>query len=385
MSVLLLATYDTKAEEAAYLMGALQALGVAAERCDISLHAGGEHWDAPRKLEGMDAAAARALDRIAFAPQQGRRMVVAIGGGTGGQIALKVMRSLPIEMPKVMVSTLPFDPRYEVADNAIVMVPTMADLTGLNATVRQALDRAAAIVGGLYHATLPTGRVAVAPSTGITALGITGPGVDALSNRLKREGRETTVFHANGFGGAAFARWCAASAFDGVVDYTPHELTRLYVAGVHAPMPARFTAYRDLPRVVLPGGVNVIGMGQDHLMPDVYRARPHYSHSPLFTHVQCTPEEVRKCAGVLAEALAQGRGPARVVIPMGGFSSEDREGCSIHSPKLRAVFAEALEDALPPEVRVRRIDAHINDPAAAHAAADALAEARAEATNKEPA
>ncbi|MGR3540919.1 MAG: Tm-1-like ATP-binding domain-containing protein [Hasllibacter sp.] len=383
MSVLLLATYDTKAEEAAYLMGALMALGVAAERCDISLHAGGEHWDAARKMAGMDAAAARALDHVAFAPQQGRRMVVAIGGGTGGQIALKVMRALPIEMPKVMVSTLPFDPRYELADNAIILVPTMADLTGLNATVRQALDRAAAIVGGLYHATLPTGRVAVAPSTGITALGITAPGVDALSRRLKRQGRETTVFHANGFGGAAFARWCAAGAFDAVIDYTPHEVTRLHVAGVHTAMPARFDAYRDLPRVLLPGGVNVIGMGQDHLMPDVYRARPHYAHSPLFTHVQCTPEEIRKCAHVLAAALSDGAGPARVVLPMGGFSSEDREGASIHSAKLRAVFAEALEGALPPAVPVRRIDAHVNDPAAADAAAEALEEVRAQATLKE--
>ncbi|PRY93093.1 uncharacterized protein (UPF0261 family) [Hasllibacter halocynthiae] len=383
MSVLLLATYDTKAEEAAYLMGALMALGVAAERCDISLHSEGEHWEAARKLSGMEAAAARALDHVAFAPQQGRRMVVAIGGGTGGQIALRVMRALPIEMPKVMVSTLPFDPRYELADNAIVLVPTMADLTGLNATVRQALDRAAAIVGGLYHATLPTGRVAVAPSTGITALGVTGPGVDALSRRLKREGREATVFHANGFGGAAFARWCAAGAFDSVVDYTPHELTRLYVAGVHTDMPTRFTAYRDLPRVVLPGGANFIGMGEPHLMPDAYRLRPHYRHSPLFTHVQCTPEEAARCAAILGAALSEGRGPARVLLPMRGFSAEDREGCAIPSPALREAFAAALEGALPDHVPVRRMDAHINDPAAAEAAAAALAEVRAEATAKE--
>ena len=376
MSVLLLATYETKAEEAAYLMGALMALGVQAEKCDISLHAGGEHWGAAEKLEGMRVAAARALDRIAFAPQKGRRMVVAIGGGTGGQIALDVFKALPIEMPKVLVSTLAFDPRYAVADNAIIIVPTMADLTGLNATVRQALDRAAAIVGGLYHATLPTGRVAVAPSVGITALGVTAPGVDALTARLARMGRETTVFHANGFGGAAFARWCAAGAFEAVIDYTPHELTRLHIAGVHTEMPTRFSAYRDLPRVVLPGGVNIIGMGQAHLMPDAYAARPHYEHSPLFTHVQCTEEEAARCARVLAAALSEGHGPARVILPMGGFSSEDRDGGAIHAPALRHAFADALEAALPAAVPVRRIDAHVNDPAAARAAADALTELR---------
>ncbi len=372
MSVLLLATYDTKGEEAAYLMGALQAGGVPAERCDISLHSDGAVWDPKAKLAGMEAAASRAIEQIAYAPQQGRRMVCAIGGGTGGQIALQVLRSLPIEMPKVMVSTLPFDPRYALADNAIVLVPTMADLTGLNATTRQALDRAAAIVGGLYHATLPEGRVAVRPSIGVTALGITAPGIDALHKRLQRAGHEVTVFHANGFGGAAFARWCAAGAFRAVIDYTPHELTRLNIAGAHVQMPERFTVYGGLPRVILPGGANVIAMGEARLMPDVYLARPHYSHSPLFTHVQCTEEEMARMAGILADELLKGSGPAEVLLPMAGFSTEDREGCAIPGPAQREAFAEVMEDRLRGAMPVRRLPWHVNDRETAAAAADAL-------------
>ncbi len=376
MSVLLLATYDTKAEEAAYLMGALVAGGVPVERCDISLHADGEQWNAAEKVAGMHRAALRAIDEIAFRPQKGRRMVVAIGGGTGGQIALDVLRSLPIEMPKVMVSTLPFDPRYALADNAIVLVPTMADLTGLNATTRQALDRAAAIVGGLYHATLPEGRVGASPSIGVTALGVTAPGVDALIPRLRRSGDEVTVFHASGFGGAAFARWCAAGAFKAVIDYTVHELTRLNVAGVHVAMPHRFTAYGHLPRVVVAGGANFIGMGEPHLMPDAYRQRPHYSHSPLFTHVQCAPDEIGHCARILGAALGEGTGPCTVIVPMGGFSSEDRPGGAIEHPGLREIFADAVEAALPPGIAVARIPHHINQRETARAAADALANLR---------
>jgi uncharacterized protein (UPF0261 family) len=372
VSVLLLATYDTKGEEAAYLMGALQALGVPAERCDISLHSDGEVWHAPEKLAGMRDAARRAIDQIAYSPQQGRRMVCAIGGGTGGQIALDVLRSLPIEMPKVMVSTLPFDPRYALADNAIVLVPTMADLTGLNATTRQALDRAAAIVGGLYHATLPEGRVAARPSIGVTALGITAPGIDALNKRLTRAGHEVTVFHANGFGGAAFARWCAAGAFRAVVDYTPHELTRLNIAGAHVEMPERFTVYGGLPRVVLPGGANVIAMGEARVMPDAYLARPHYSHSPLFTHVQCTEAEMARMARILGDALLKGDGPAEVLLPMRGFSTEDRIGCAIEGPAQREAFAEVIEARLAGAIPVRRLPWHVNDRETAAAAADAL-------------
>ncbi len=368
MSVLLLATYDTKQQEADYLITALTALGVPVETCDISLHAGGAQWGPEAKIAGMAKATERAIKEISEKPQMGRRMVVAIGGGTGGQIALRVLKSLPLAMPKVLVTTLPFDPRYIMADSAIVLVPTVADLCGLNATTRAALDQAAAITGGLYHATLPTGPVSLSPSIGVTSLGVTGPGTDALCARLRQTGNEVTVFHANGFGGAAFARWATNGAFKSVIDYTPHELTRCYIAGVNADMPGRFTSMGHLPRVVLPGGVNFIGMGEPALMPETYLARPHYSHSPLFTHVQCTEDEMVKCANILGEALKQATAPVRVLIPMAGFSSEDRPGGAIESKALRNAFADTLETHVP----LTRLSGHINDSATADAAVDAL-------------
>jgi uncharacterized protein (UPF0261 family) len=368
MSVLLLATYDTKAEEAEYLILALLALGVEVERCDMSLNACGAQWSPAEKVAGMAKATDRAIAEISKDKGVGRRMVVAIGGGTGGQIALKVLQSLPVAMPKVLVTTLPFDPRYIIADSSIVLVPTIADLCGLNATTRAALDQAAAITGGLYHATLPTGPASLSPSVGVTALGVTGLGTDMVGARLRGDGNEVTVFHANGFGGAAFTRWSQIGAFKSVIDYTPHELTRCHVAGVHADMPGRFTAMGHLPRVMLPGGVNFIGLGEAALMPEIYRARPHYAHSPLFTHVQCSEVEMVKCATILGEALIKATAPVRVIIPMGGFSSEDRPGGTIESATLRAAFADTLEAIFP----VTRVAGHINDKAVADAAVDAL-------------
>ena len=368
MSVLLLATYDTKQEEADYLILGLKAQGVPVEQCDISLKAGGAHWSPAAKVAGMKAATERAIAEINSAPQAGRRMVVASGGGTGGQIAVNVLRSLPLAMPKVLVTTLPFDPRYVIADSSIVLVPTIADLCGLNATTRAALDRAAAITGGLYHATLPTGPASQTPSVGVTSLGVTGPGTDALCDRLRADGDEVTVIHANGLGGAAITRWAEHGAFKSVVDYTPHELTRCYIAGVNAEMPGRFTVMGNVPRVILPGGVNFIGMGQADLMPEAYRARPHYSHSPLFTHVQCTADEVAKCANILGEAITQATAPVRVLIPMGGFSSEDKPGGGIESMALREVFRDTISQ----HTNAISLDGHINDTATAMAAVDAL-------------
>jgi uncharacterized protein (UPF0261 family) len=367
MCILLLGTLETKREEAAYLMAKLRATGLEVRLCDISLHAGGAQWCPEEKLAGMNAAAARALDEIMSQPAGHVRLVLAIGGGTGGQIALRVLQGLPSALPKVLLTTLPFDPRFFVADSSIVLVPTIADLCGLNDTVRAALDTAAAVADGMYRAG-PSAHAVPRASVGVTSLGVTAQGTDALCARLRLAGEEVTVFHSNGFGGAAFARWAAEGAFKATVDYTPHELTRCTIAGVHADMPTRFTAMGHVPRVLLTGGVNIVGLGAPAEIPEIYRARAHYSHSPLFTHVKCTPKEAAQCADVLGRALATATAPVRVFAPMGGFSSEDRPGGAVHDPDLRQIFADALERHIP----VTRLPGHINDAQVAHTAADAL-------------
>ena len=299
MRVQLLATFDTKWEEAEYLIAGIKALGVEVERCDISLLAGGAYWTPAEKLAGMERAVCRAVGEVLDTVGTEPRLIVAIGGGTGGQIALKVLQALPVDWPKVFVTTMPFDPRYAVADNPMILVPTLADLCGLNATTRTALDKAAAITGGLVQAAPKAVPLAAVKSIGVTSLGVTGGGTDALCVDLRKQGHEVTVFHANGFGGAAFAKWSAMGAFKSIIDYTPHELTRLHVAGVSADMPGRFNCLPNVPRVVLPGGVNFIGLGEKALIPEKYKARPHYLHSPLFTHVQVNEDEMVKCATIL--------------------------------------------------------------------------------------
>lgn len=368
MKVYLLATFDTKWEEAEYLLSGLSAQGIDAHRCDLSLLAGGAYWTPAEKLAGMDRAVDRAIENVSAASDGGSCMMVAIGGGTGGQMALRVLQALPVDWPKVFVTTMPFDPRYAVADDPIILIPTLSDLCGLNATTRTALDKAAAVAGGLYRAGPTSVPLASVKSIGVTSLGVTGGGTDALCVDLRKRGDEVTVFHANGFGGAAFARWSAMGAFKAIIDYTPHELTRLHVAGVCANMPGRFTSLPNVPRVVLPGGVNFIGLGEKSLIPDVYKSRPHYSHSPLFTHVQVTEGEIVKCANVLGASLQAAKSRTRVLIPMGGFSSEDRPGGAIESPDLRAAFADTLETHIP----VRRLAGHINDRVVAEAAIAAL-------------
>ncbi|MEM6713028.1 MAG: Tm-1-like ATP-binding domain-containing protein [Pseudomonadota bacterium] len=373
-SVLLLATVDTKREAVEYFTETMSKHGIRCRVLDLSLHADGEVWSGPRKLQEMSDVAHNTAMLARDAIEAGVVAAVAIGGGTGGEIALQVMRGLPFAFPKMLVTTLPFDPRYAVADNAITIVPSLADVCGLNQALRQVLENAAAMLAGLCNTATKLSHVSDIQSVGITALGATGAAADELAHALNDQGHEATVFHANGFGGAAFARFARCGTFHTVVDLTCHELTRKHVAGVGVQMPDRFTAARDagVPQVILPGGLNFIGLGELALIPEQFRRRGHYQHSGFFTHVQVTENEMALVAGKLVEALNPATAPVTVLVPMGGFSHQDKPGGPIEAPELRDVFWQIISSQLESHIELIRLESHICAPETTTAIMDAV-------------
>jgi uncharacterized protein (UPF0261 family) len=357
-NVLVLATLATKSDEANYLIDRLSALGVAARIVDISLHTEGRNLDGDAKVATMEAAAEQATVDVVEAVAGDAKVIV----GIGGEIALRVLRALPITFPKLLVTTLPFDPRVTLADNSIFLVPTLADIAGLNTILRQVLDNTALMVSGLCCDDLGADHRNALHSVGVTALGATDGAVAPLVRALAGRGRESTVFHSNGYGGAAFARFATQGAFDAIVDLTPHELTRIHVDGAHVDMPDRFSAGGALPRVVLPGALNFVGLGEKSLLSDRYLKRPHYAHSRFFTHVKMSAEEMDRVTTLLAESLNALTGPCAVIVPMGGFSHHDRPGGAIEDPALRAVCRDSFQRHLDPQVQLEIVDAHLFDP-----------------------
>ncbi|MDJ0994011.1 MAG: Tm-1-like ATP-binding domain-containing protein [Dinoroseobacter sp.] len=360
--VLVLATLDTKREETAYLVDRISEHGVAAQIIDISLTSNGGALDETKKLEAIDRIVTSQLGTIVSRLDSGINAVVGMGGGTGGEIALRLMRALPITFPKVLVTTLPFDPRIAAADSSIVFVPTLVDICGLNATLREVMENTAALTAGLCSTRRQANACVAAPSIAVTGLGATEGAVKRLTGTLKEREIESTVFHANGYGGAAFARFAERGAFSSVIDLTPHEVTRIHVAGAHVPMPTRFSSARDIPYIMLPGGINFIGLGERSLVPSEYLDRPHYAHSGYFTHVKLTPIEICKVAEVLADSLNSVTGPAALIVPMGGFSHQDCPGGAIEDAQLRQVFLDQVSERLSDTVKVEVLEAHICAP-----------------------
>ena len=368
MRVLLIGTFETKGAELGYLADALTRNGLEVEKVDISLGTGGAILSGAEKLARMADRAEAAASQIA-AHCDDCYVAVGVGGGTGAEIVLAALKGLPAVYPKMLITTMAFDPRAALADSAITLVPTLCDIEGLNPALRQVFENAASMVVGLYKAQIAPKPVG--PPIAVTTLGATGVAGSQTQRLLAEAGYEVTVFHANGYGGAAFARFIQEGHVHGVIDLCVHELGRKRIAGAHVPMPGRFTAAGALPRVVLPGGLNFIGLGEIDTLTAAHRARPHYRHSAYFTHVKLTAEEMADQAEALANSLNQGTKPSEVLIPMGGFSHEDRPGGAIEDPQLREIAADILErDAR--AYRVRRLDHHINAPEVAREAVAAL-------------
>ena len=372
--VLLIGTLETKKAEIDYLAVALQDHGLEVSLLDVSLANNGAIWSGAEKLAQMaataEAAAAHIMEHSASCCA-----AVGVGGGTGGEIVLAAMKGLPSTYPKILITTLAFDPRPALADSSITIIPTLCDIEGLNSQLRQVFENAAAAVAGLSKAR--NIDAAAAPNVAVTTLGATGKAGGQIAKALSAKGYEPTVFHANGYGGAAFTRFVNEGHAQGVIDLNVHELGRMRLAGAHVPMEERFTAGGTLPRVVLPGALNFIGLGAIETIPADYLERPHYRHTNQFTHIKLTPDEMADQAHAWAAKLNAAPRPAHVILPMGGFSHEDREGGVIEDPALRDILADTLEAAAT-GFTTQRLPHHINDPEIAEAAVAALHSAMSE-------
>jgi uncharacterized protein (UPF0261 family) len=111
-------------------------------------------------------------------------------------------------MPKVIVSTVASG-RTEsyIGTSDMILFPSIVDICGINGVSRVVLSNAGAAFSGMV-----VGRLAICRqdcsnnekfTVGLTMFGVTTPCVNAVKERLAKEGYETMVFHATGVGGRA--------------------------------------------------------------------------------------------------------------------------------------------------------------------------------------
>jgi len=380
-------TFDTKGEELRYVARLIRGAGVPVVLVDVGTRSQARDVDLTAEMvaahhpAGADAvfatddrgvavtAMTEALTRC-IAARTDIGGMIGLGGSGGTSIIAPAMRTLPIGMPKVMVSTLASGnvaPYVDIHD--ITMVYPVTDIAGLNRVSRVVLGNAAHALAGMMLR--PIADIAgEKPALGITMFGVTTPCVQqitaALGNRF-----DCQVFPAHGTGGRAMEALVAAGMLQGVVDVTTTEVADLLVGGVCSAGPDRFDAIvrTGVPWVGSLGALDMVNFWARETIPERYRDRLFHVHNANVTLMRTTADELRQIGAWIAAKLNRSPGPVRLLIPEGGVSMLDAPAQPFHDPAANTALFDTIERTFETSDnhRIVRLPHHINDAAFAEA------------------
>ncbi len=389
-TVLLIGTFDTKGDEYAFVRSEILASGCSVLTMDIGVLEGGGDVPFPIDVSAHEVAKAGGSNLADLRVQadrgaavavmlQGARVitrelfaahrfdgVLGLGGGGGTTMITAAMRELPVGIPKLMVSTMASGntaPYVDVKD--ITMMYSVVDIAGVNPLSTRILRNAAGAICGMV--TIRQADDAERPARPLVAasmFGVTTPCVTAARKRLEAAGYDVLVFHATGSGGRAMEGLIDDGYFAAVLDATTTEWCDEVVGGVLSAGPDRLSAAgrRGIPQVVSVGALDMVNFGGMETVPAHLRHRTLYEHNATVTLMRTSPEECREIGRRIAVQLSAATGPVVLVLPLRGVSMLDAEGKPFHDPEADAALFQSLRDNMSPNVIIREVDAHINDP-----------------------
>jgi uncharacterized protein (UPF0261 family) len=388
-TVLLIATFDTKEEEALFLKKRMEVRGLSVMTMDTGI------LSPPRSPVDIDQqqVARRGgipLREITATGDKGKCIlnmiqgaeiicrelytqdrfqgVIGIGGGQGTDIGCSAMRSLPVGVPRLMVSTVASGRATfgtYVGTKDITMMHSVADMQGLNFVTKRILENAAGAICGMVDGFDENSIKPEGIPVALSMLGTTTPGALHCKKILEQQGFEVVAFHQNGTGGAAMEEMIRNRAFQGVLDLNLHEIGDRFVGGLHGAIREdRLEAAGEIgiPQVVAPGSINYAVWGPLSGLSKELTSRKYIVHNPNMTLVRLSRDELASVGKLTAQKLNLAKGPTQVFIPLKGFSYPDREHFPHWEPKGNQVFIDSLKANLKSSIPVTELDAHINDP-----------------------
>jgi uncharacterized protein (UPF0261 family) len=269
--------------------------------------------------------------------------IIAWGGAMGTSVATRVMRALPIGVPKVMMSTVASsDVRGWLVHSDIYITNPIAE-QGINKITRMIVDMAAASVVAMARARSKS-VWSDKPLAAITAYGTTYQTVKRCASFINDRGWESIALHATG-NGATMEDLIREGQIQALYDVTTAELSNTRFKSPYGIKEEwdgeRLTAAGEagIPQVVCPGGIDQFTLGPLPTVPerllDEYRRglrishnqdRMPYVHNPNVTTLTPTIEETEEIATYMIEKLNATGGPTVLFIPMRGWSSYDQSG-----------------------------------------------------------
>ncbi|VAI85742.1 unnamed protein product [Triticum turgidum subsp. durum] len=289
-------------------------IAVIARDTVLSCYPDSSQQDLPDDRGEAIALMSKALQSFLKNRYEAGTLVAAVGlGGSGGTALIApALRSLPLGVPKLIVSTVASgNTAPYVGTSDLVLFPSVVDICGINSVSRVILSNAASAVAGMVYGILMASNESDETDTkltvGITMFGVTTQCANAVKDRLNKEGYETLVFHATGVGGKAM-----------------EELVR--------------------------GGFIQISL------------------------MRTTLEENKKFAQFIADKLNKSLSTVTVCLPQKGISAIDAPGMPFYDPEATSALLDELNTRLvkTENRQVKLLPYHINDPEFANALVDAF-------------
>jgi len=359
--VLVAGTLDTKGDELRYIRDLIRAAGLPVRLVDLSTTNGHSGADIPahqiaafhprgsagvftgdrgQSVTGMTEAFRRWMIR-----QTGVAGIISAGGSGGTAIVAPAMRELAIGIPKLIVSTVASgEVSKYLGPSDIMLMPSVADVQGLNAITEEVLGNAAqALIGMVSARRAAKASRASKPAIGLTMFGVTTPCVQQVTKLLSPT-NECLVFHATGMGGQAMEALVDAGKIAGVIDISTTEVCDLLFGGVFPATEDRFGAIirTRIPYVGSVGALDMVNFGVPHTVPERYAGRLLYRHNPQVTLMRTTPDECTQMGHWIGERLNRMEGQVRFFLPEGGVSALDAPGQPFNDPAARSALFSAL-------------------------------------------
>ncbi|MDX2204926.1 MAG: ABC transporter permease [Hyphomicrobiaceae bacterium] len=359
--VLVAGTLDTKGEELRYIRDLIRAAGLPVRMVDLSTSGGHSGADVPAHQvaafhprgaagvftgdRGQSVAGMTEAFRRWMARQSGIAGIIAAGGSGGTAMVAPAMRELPVGIPKLIVSTVASgEVSKYVGPSDIMLMPSVADVQGLNAITEDVLGNAAqAMIGMVAARQVAKPRRASKPSIGLTMFGVTTPCVQQVTKQLSAT-HDCLVFHATGIGGQAMEALVDAGKLVGVVDISTTEICDLLLGGVFPATEDRFGAVirKRIPYIGSVGALDMVNFGAPATVPERYAGRLLYPHNPQVTLMRTTPEECARMGRWIGERLNRMEGQVRFLLPEGGVSALDAPGQPFHDLAARSALFAAI-------------------------------------------
>lgn len=386
--VLVAGTLDTKGTELRFIRDLIAESGLRTRLVDVSTsgkHATCDvsaqeialnHGRGGSAVFGPDRGAAVTAMADAFAnwiKRQGNIAGVISAGGSGAaSLVAPGMRTLPVGVPKLIISSVASgDVAPYVGPADITMMYSVTDVQGLNSISRAVLSNGANAIAGMVKGRLDQREArdraasAALPSVGITMFGVTTPAVQKIAADL-RDDFECLVFHATGVGGRSMEKLVDSGQLAGIIDLTTTEICDLLMGGVFPATEDRFGAIirTRLPYIGSVGALDMVNFGAPDTIPERYRGRKFHVHNPQVTLMRTTVEENERIGRWIGERLNQMDGPVRFFLPEGGVSALDARGQPFWDPEADAALFRALERTVRStgSRQLIRVKQNINDP-----------------------